>query len=1326
MTPLLLGAVLIVLVGAGLALAVRAYSRQLYAVPWLLLLGPTDAGKSPLVASALEAAASRRTRNWLDIAWRYIARQRGLRLSRVANGVVIDVAGWVAFPPGGADLGAWRRLLRLLTRYRRRRPVDGVILAIPAPLLLGEELRTQDLGAAIRERLTEAQGHFGFVLPVYVVVTQSDHLRGFAAFARAVPGLRQEMLGWSNEHAASALDDALAGDLTALNKLAFTGDWIAEGFGSLHRSIVQAQVEVFASSDHLGEAPDLFLFSGEVGRLANPLRALLEEVFRTSLYRESCFLRGFYLCGEGSPRGVADDGHGDTSPRLRASPTTAVNFIDDLIEQKVFPERGLAIPLPDVAVARLRSRLAAQVVSGVLFLGLAVGTTWSYLRLRGAQGAYAQVLTTGRQLQRNEQMPTRQEIRARLAQSRTFLERLQEVRPSRFTEILTTIFIPASVPTERAVSREASRVFNEVVLVDIRAGLELKGRRWLETSEFQAGDRQGPLGPALESTAPYKALDRFAKEYQQFVLNYQRYDRLRRGEGAADPSAPGELLAYLADTPLSSRPTDGTEVAKSEPIPLSATLARAVKVASAKPINCEAFEVDARSHDSLVALQASALLREFGARSFGDDSPLVAAANGFEADWNAASDSTDDRTGTEKLVSLIDNTTKLSGAVTAWAALGTPSRALPIPVFDRPPFKRLQPPATEPVCGALRPDLSAAIREVELLRDQLTDRLLAVEIEPFGPLLEEGDKGLALTKPVAALKDGLDILQREGFWPPQAPEVSGGLPPNPTWRPEAIDEVVKVSDAFNGFRTRAFGGLDRPYRDDLLRMVESEVAELVVTRLELSAFAAPPSAEPEARLEEITRLGEERLAKIEPLVGLLSTQPFGLDILRRLDDQANLALQYIDRTASTRYPSIFARRTGLIFTEWATLKTAAPAAPDALKRWGGLVDDQREGARQFANQARPIVKYLATRSALVGRAPSEVVQRWAGIAADVANYDQKRPNALSALDTAMRDGVPAIVPEKDCVADGSNGGTATASGFFAGVRQEIAVEGVRRCRASVEDRYSTIAAAFNRLLSGRFPFSRSLDGAAEATAAQAAEFLRVYEASGGRSLRQPLQTLACSESAVTFIQRMNTASALLASVAPSPPGGAEVAERAITLDVVPVAFRVARDLDDGGDQIADWTIEVGRQTFLERGLVSAKPAPWASGDPVNLTLRFARDSPTRPTRPVAGAPFARVQDRSLRFEFRGAWALFGLLRSGRAVAAAEASGLREAAPIVLGFEVPVERDLDPTRPPMVGAGPASTFKVYMRIRVFQSGKTDPLSVDEFPTEAPLRASCPGA
>src|SRR6185436_9063332 len=131
-------------------------------------------------------------------------------------------------------------------------------------------------------------------------------------------------------------------------------------------------------------------------------------------------------------------------------------------------------------------------------------------------------------------------------------------------------------------------------------------------------------------------------------------------------------------------------------------------------------------------------------------------------------------------------------------------------------------------------------------------------------------------------------------------------------------------------------------------------------------------------------------------------------------------------------------------------------------------------------------------------------------------------------------------------------------------------------------------------------------------------------------------------------------------------------------DVAP-EFRVAQDVDNGGSQVGEWQLAIAHQNLRERML--SKPATWTSGDPVSVTVRFARDSPNRPVAKAltaaAGAFPIAVGDRTVRWDFGGDWALIRLVRAGRSVAAG-LSASRELSPIVLGFQIPVERD--PTRP----------------------------------------------
>ena len=667
-------------------------------MPWFLVLGPSDYRRTAL-DEVLDVTLVRN--RGFRLGWRYLARQLGLRVWGAEDGVVVDVAGPIAFPVARGDLAGWRRVLRLLQRHRPRRPIDGVILAIPVPRLRGSESELRNFGALARERLVQIQSHFGFVLPVYVVVTQCDELSGFTAFAQDLPArLRASMLGWSNNRTSAAVRDAVAGDLTAFDRLAFSRDWIVEGMASLEHSLAAMQIALLASSESAGSAAGLMLLSSEVQHLADPLAQLIDEALRPNLYRGSAFLRGFYLCDR-----------------------TA--FADDLLHRRVFRERGLAIPQTAVAVSRLRGRLAAQVACGALAVGLVVGTAWSYLRLRDVRPTYSRVLAAGAALTSN---PPQGSLEDRLAERRGFLERALEIKRGRLAEIGTQVFMPASVPTEELLAATVRDVF-AAMLLDFRPGLEEQWDRWQRSAAFGPGDRLGPLGPDLKETAPYKALARFADGYQRFAENYQRYDRLGRSGGAGDLTAASGILEYLTGAGLS-----GTVLAPS--------LARAAGETRSTPLECRLF-VDPQTQGSLVAKRASDLLIQFRTVSFDDSTEaddlwknVVAGASRFKADWASMSESTaDDRT----LAGLMDDTTRLTDAVKAWSAFRGPSRAVAIPVFATSPFKQ-RPPA-DGFCDALRPDLSADMTAVEALRDRLTERLLDDESSPFGHLVEEATAG---------------------------------------------------------------------------------------------------------------------------------------------------------------------------------------------------------------------------------------------------------------------------------------------------------------------------------------------------------------------------------------------------------------------------------------------------------------------------------------------------------------------------------------------------------------------------------------------------------
>jgi type VI secretion system protein ImpL len=1243
--------------------------------PRILLLGPAGAGKTTLVRAAMRAASPAAARP---------AGADGGRAdwSDVGGGVIIDVPGVIAFPPAGLNLIAWEHLLRHLRRLRPRRPLDAVILALPAPLLIepGREDERLHLSAAIRERFALLQGLLGFTLPVYVVITKADEIPGFDTFTSTLTDEQlRNMFGWSNPH---GIDEP------------FSPTWVNEGIESLHDAVVCARVARFASSTHLRDRGDLFLFTRTLRHMAAPLRTLLGDLFRPSLYREAVSCRGFYLCGR-----VSDD-------------SRSIAFLDDLLAGKVFAERGVARPVHDIAEARRRSALVAQIVSALLVLALGFGMYWTYNRLRRGQEEFLALLGRAEAIvaERRQAVSNGRPLTAsyRLHQTRGLLDgQLQAINSDAFSWVVYRL--------NPSLRDTLTRIFRDIVLDDFRVALEDKGRRWLHATQVPAND-PAPSGPDFQDRPRYRALARFAQAYSPFVDSYRRYDDLRRPDGTGTVASLAAISEYVDGTPL-------------EVHALGRPYARALRNADAAPIDCRIFR-DRTSGESLVAIQAAALLDEFRDWTFDEHNPVRSAARDFTDDWELVSSGSGEPPDLE---SLILDTAALSEAVTAWATLDTAIANQPLALFQQAPFTPR--PADPALCrDLLWPDLGDQLQNVERVKDSLRDQLLAIEVEPFGPLFTDDD-GLALSEPVAALKKDLDTLQAQSFWASpsdgfEEESAAWTLPRFTTWRTEDLDAAVKTADGFESYRGAAFNTVEYASRGALLDVVEAEVADVVATRLRRTAVAGSElPLDSAARLEQLKVTGSV-VAKLAPIAPLLRRSQSGAIVLSALDSQAAAALAAVDREASREYPWLFSwpRRPGTLdalFSRWETIRRSAPAA-DAPKLWEAAADDQRDAAVKFAAVANPFATYLIARRGL-----SEPALRWGRIGRDVASYEQKLPdNGLGVLDAFVRKGVPAMLPANAC--GGGTTATARAAGeYFPLLRDQLAREGERQCRIQIQRDYATVVDVFNAQLRDRFPFIersspafadsvRTVQGRAEATPDGVKALLDVYRSVDGPAVTRFLESRGtCSgDQALTFLQGVDTASTLLASAADP-----ALKTPTIVLDVNP-EFRLAANPGAGGDHIAEWRIDVGARSVREPLPAPSTPLPWTYGDPVSLIIRFARDSPSVPA-PGAGVRLrdANADDRTVRFDFTGNWAIFQLLLARTISREADALLVRDIAPTVLAFDIPVRPD--PAKPPLAKTGPVSSFELYMRLGIFPRGKTEVLSVGRLPTRAPATVACLG-
>jgi hypothetical protein len=265
-----------------------------YQIPWFVTLGQSGSGKSTMLRGARldlpfgepeEAGPG----SAAPVKWWFFSR-----------GIVIDLAGdMVLGSAGAADDRSFDKVLRLLQRHRHQKPIDGVVLTVPADELYGpaetldERVKEADRKAlALQEKLWRMQKRLGLRLPVYLVVTKCDRVEGFSAFARGLPAnLLSGMFGWSNPFTVDT---------------AFAEDWADQAFASLDRQLTEAQIEAFAARRHLDDAERAFLFPVRFRAMYAPLRATLRRIFKESGYHEAFFLRGVYFTGAPAPEGSLD------------------------------------------------------------------------------------------------------------------------------------------------------------------------------------------------------------------------------------------------------------------------------------------------------------------------------------------------------------------------------------------------------------------------------------------------------------------------------------------------------------------------------------------------------------------------------------------------------------------------------------------------------------------------------------------------------------------------------------------------------------------------------------------------------------------------------------------------------------------------------------------------------------------------------------------------------------------------------------------------------------------------------------------------------------
>ena len=335
-----------------------------YQLPWYAIIGPSGAGKTTALlncglnfptAVAGEYRALRGQPQTPNCDWWF-----------TDEAVLIDTAGrYVTQDDGARDAEGWTGFLNLLNEHRPLQPLNGVLVAVPAPDL-ADPAKMASHAEHIRARLREIMTRLNQDLPVYVLITKADLLPGFREyFARDTDAESAQVFG--STAAQGGHDEGS----------------ILSGFDALVTGIAGRTVERMQNEPELPRRAEIAAFPAQLASLRKPIATLLGELSHKSRFERPARIRGIYLTSgtqTGNPvdRILLNVG----MPALASSHGVGSGrsyFLSRLFSDVLFPEEGLATVNPAARTRQqwvYRGGIAASVCLlcvAVLLWGLGYG-----------------------------------------------------------------------------------------------------------------------------------------------------------------------------------------------------------------------------------------------------------------------------------------------------------------------------------------------------------------------------------------------------------------------------------------------------------------------------------------------------------------------------------------------------------------------------------------------------------------------------------------------------------------------------------------------------------------------------------------------------------------------------------------------------------------------------------------------------------------------------------------------------------------------------------------------------------------------------------------
>jgi type VI secretion system protein ImpL len=349
----------------------RRAGHGLYDLPWYVFIGAPGSGKTTaLVNSGLKFPLEQRVGK---AAVRGVGGTRNCDWWFTDEAVFLDTAGRYTTQDSdpASDSEGWREFLALLGKYRKRRPVNGIVLTISAEdLMVQGTAGLEEHVEAAQRRLNEFTRELSVQLPVYVMVTKCDKVAGFTEyFDDLVQEERTQVWGVTFPY-----EQTLGGDAP---------DGFPAEFDALMARLNARVFERLEEERGARRRATVFAFPQQMAALRDPLTQFVADVFSSTHFDKRILLRGVYLTSGTQDGTQIDRLMGAIGRRFGIAPEAVASpagrgkayFVERLLKDVVIAESGLAGVNRRLELQKAGWQLGAYAaVALVVALGL---TAWS-------------------------------------------------------------------------------------------------------------------------------------------------------------------------------------------------------------------------------------------------------------------------------------------------------------------------------------------------------------------------------------------------------------------------------------------------------------------------------------------------------------------------------------------------------------------------------------------------------------------------------------------------------------------------------------------------------------------------------------------------------------------------------------------------------------------------------------------------------------------------------------------------------------------------------------------------------------------------------------